>query len=169
MPPKTATIISPPKVANANTRRRNGSLGSIRSISSQREDRGILIEVDSDSLAKWLTNKINRALFCMRLGKGVTFRSKTYNVIAFNTPLNIDPENQAHREEVNEANQLEENTISAIQWAKPTTRRAPQQQTAHMIVSFIDPEAANRVISNGITICNKKCHAARLKRNHFAA
>ena len=140
------------------------SIGNIRSVIHQREGRGILIEVDSDLLAKWLANKFNRVEFCGRLGTGVTFKSRAYNIISFNVPLNINPENPVHREEINQANQLDENTVSAARWAKPTTRRVPNQQMAHLILSFYNPEAANRAISNGLQICNKNCHAARLKK-----
>lgn len=137
--------------------------GKIRSIVSQR-DGGSLIEVDSDALAKWFADPLNSVEFCCALGEGVTFRSRTYNIIAFNAPINLDPSTATHREEINDVNQLGENTIKAIRWAKPINRRSPQQKTAHLILSFSDPEAANQAISIGVTICNKLCRAERVKK-----
>ena len=136
--------------------------GKIRSVDMQR-DNGILIEVDSDESAKWFTNIINRVEFCGRLGENVNFRSRIYNVIAFNAPLNINTESHSHIEEINEANNIE-STIVALRWAKPIERRSSSQRSAHLILSFTDPVAANRAITNGIQICNKKCRCERTKR-----
>ena len=136
--------------------------GRIRSVDLQR-DNGLLFEVDSDESAKWFTNIINRVEFCGRLGEHVNFRSRIYNVIAFNAPLNINPESHSHIEEINEANNVE-STIVALRWAKPIERRSSSQRSAHIILSFTDPVAANRAITNGIQICNKKCRCERTKR-----
>jgi hypothetical protein len=85
-------------------------------------------------------------------------------VLVFNPPLNLDPADKKHREELHEANRLELNTITSFRWAKPPNRRSPNQRSAHLIIFFADPDSANRAISNGITICNKRCHAERVKR-----
>jgi hypothetical protein len=141
------------------------SEGNVRSIVAQREGEGTLIEVDSDELAKWLTNGVNRAELCGKLGDRVTFRPRRYNVLVFNVPLTIDPTNPVHREELNEVNGTGDiNSILALRWAKPINRRSPNQRSAHLVLTFTDPKAANRAISNGITICNKKCHAERVKK-----
>ena len=50
--------------------------GKIRSVILQK-DGSILIEVDSDALAKWFTNEINRVEFCVTLGDGVRFKNRT--------------------------------------------------------------------------------------------
>ena len=51
-----------------------------------------LIEVESDTSAKWFTNILNRTEFCTRLGKNISFKPRLYNVLALNSPLTIDPE-----------------------------------------------------------------------------
>lgn len=92
--------------------------GKIRSLLAQ-SDGSILIEVDSDSAAVWFTNNSNRAELCKILGEEVKFRSRAFNVMAYNVPLTIDPLEDKHREEINEVNDLEDNKVSSIQWAKP--------------------------------------------------
>ena len=87
--------------------------GKIRSVIIQK-DRSALLEVDSDAAAKWFTNAIKSVEFSSRLGDNVAFRTRIYNTLALNIPLNIDPRDEKHREEINEANDLEENTIAAI-------------------------------------------------------
>ena len=131
--------------------------GKIRSVILQK-DRSTLLEVDSDAAAKWFANAINSVEFSSRLGDDVAFRTRIYNTLALNVPLNIDLRDEKHREEINKVNNLEENTIAAIQWAKPMNRRSQHQKSAHLVLSFTNPEAANQAITNSIIICNKKCY-----------
>ena len=116
--------------------------GKIRSVILQK-DGSILIEVDSDEAAKWFTNEINRVAFCVSLGDGVRFKSRIFNVLAFNVPLNLDPNDDDHCAEINETNDLEANTITTIRWAKLINRRSSNQRTAHLVLSFSNPEDAN--------------------------
>ena len=152
--------------------------GRIRSVNKIRNG-GTLIEMDSDGATAWLTKQENRIGFCSKVGPTVVFRARVYNLIAFNVPLDIDPENHKHRQEVCEANSLETEVISGMKWAKPIQRRSETQRTAHLFLTFTNADAANRAITNGLYICNRRCHAERVRReptrclkcqgwNHFA-
>ena len=140
------------------------SEGNVRSVTTMWNNLGTLIEVDSDALANWSADTINRAELCSLLGDGITFKPRTYNVMTFNVPLNMEPENLTHRLEVNEVNGWSDRTVLAIKWAKPIKRRSPHQRTAHLILMFTNPEAANRAISSGVSICNKRCEAERVRK-----
>jgi hypothetical protein len=137
--------------------------GKIKSVVIQR-DGNTLVEVDSDSLAVWFADKVNRAEFCSMLGDEVSFKTRLFRVIAYNAPLNLDTSDASHRDEIHEANGLEEETIKEFRWAKPLDRRSPNQRSAHLILSYTDPDSANRAISNGITVCNKRCHVEKVKK-----
>jgi hypothetical protein len=137
--------------------------GKIKSVIIQR-DGNTLVEVDSDALAIWFANKVNRVEFSSMIGDEVSFKTRLFKVIAYNAPLNLDTRDANHQDEIHEANGLEEDTIKEFRWAKPLDRRSPNQRSAHLILSYTDPEAANRAISNGITICNKRCHVERVKK-----
>lgn len=74
---------------------------------------------------------------------------------------------------------MDHDTITAMKWAKPVHRRSPEQRTAHLILTFTSADAANRAITNGLHICNRRCYVERVKReptrclkcqgwNHFA-
>ena len=152
--------------------------GNIRSVNNLRNG-GTLIELDSDGSTTWMLNSENRAEFCLKIGPKVTSRTRSYNLIAFNVPLAIDPENRDHRLEICEVNNVRKDEISAIRWAKPVNRRTPEQRTAHLILTLTSADAANRAITDGLTICNRRCHVERVKRepirclkcqgwNHFA-
>ena len=52
----------------------------------------------------------------------------------------------------------------ALKWAKPVNRRSPEQRTAHLILTFSNANAANRAITDGLTICNRRCHVEKVKR-----
>ena len=73
----------------------NETEGRIRSVSLQR-DGNHLIEVDSDNLAKWFANGVNRAEFCSFLGDDIAFKTRVFNVLAFNILLNLDTRNINH-------------------------------------------------------------------------
>jgi hypothetical protein len=92
--------------------------GKIRSVTSHRKNEGFLIEVDSDALANWMADPINKVELCSNIGDGVSFRTRAYNVIAFNSLLNLDTEDPKHLAEVNEVNELGINTIKSLCWMK---------------------------------------------------
>ena len=152
--------------------------GKIRSVNNLRNG-GSLIELDSDEATTWFLNQENRTKVCGKIGPTVVCRTRLYSLIAFNVPLDINPDDHAHRQEVNEANNLDQEIITAMRWAKPPNRRSPAQRTAHLILTFNNADAANRSITDGLYICNRRCHVERVKReptrclkcqgwNHFA-
>ena len=152
--------------------------GKVRSINKLRNG-GALVEMDTDAATIWMSNMENRTSLCSKIGPTATFRSRVHNLIAFNVPLGLNPEDQKHRQEVCEANSLENEVISAMRWVKPVHRRTQTQRTAHLILTFNSADAANRAITNGLYICNRRCHTEKMKReptrclkcqgwNHFA-
>jgi hypothetical protein len=152
--------------------------GKIRSISKLRNG-GALVEMDSDASTTWMSDQENRSKLVEKMGPNVAFRSRVHSIIVYNVPLGLNTEDESHRLEVCEANSIEKEIITAMRWVKPVHRRALTQRTAHLILIFNSADAANRVITNGIFICNRRCHAERMKReptrclkcqgwNHFA-
>jgi hypothetical protein len=154
------------------------SAGKIRSVVISRSG-GMVIEADTDEVAAWLSNGSNQGKLCEKLGPKAEFRTRSYGVIAFNVPTDINPEDENHRIEICEANGLELTTIASTKWAKAIDKRSPSQRTAHLLLSFEDANSANRAITNGLLICNRKCQVERTRKepirclkcqgwNHFA-
>lgn len=137
--------------------------GKLRSVINSRTG-GTVIEADSDELARWLSNKANQRKICDNIGSNTEFRTRTYNVIAFNVPIAINPEDADHRTEICEANNLEPSNITSARWAKAVERRSLNQRTAHLLIAFDNADVANRAITNGLTICNRRCQIERTKR-----
>ena len=135
--------------------------------------------MDSDPASLWLANPENRNNLCGKIGPGVVFHTRVHNLITFNVPLDIDPEDKKHRDEICEVNNIEVEEIVSMKWIKPVHRRTLNQRTAHLTITFTNADAANRAITNGLHICNRRCHVERVKReptrclkcqgwNHFA-
>jgi hypothetical protein len=152
--------------------------GKVRSINKLRSG-GALLEMDSDAATTWLADQDNRSKLCSKIGTGVVFRTRVHNLIAFNVPLDITPEDKKHRDEICEANNMEAEEITSMKWIKPIHRRTASQRTAHLTLTFTTADSANRAITNGLYICNRRCQVERVKReptrclkcqgwNHFA-
>ena len=154
------------------------AMGKIRSITSARNGSTIL-EMDSDEAATWLSKAENQTQLCNKIDPNTVFRSRTYSVMAFNVPIALDPNDDSHRQEICEANNFDPFLISAAKWAKSVDKRVPNQRTAHLLLTFVNADAANRAIVNGLSICNRRCHVEKTKKepvrclkcqgwNHFA-
>ena len=140
------------------------SSGKIRSVNKIRSG-GIIIEAENDETANWLSIQDNQRQICDKIGSNAEFRNRSYNIIAFNVPLALNPDDSNHCLEICEANNLEGPTITSAKWAKPVERRSPNQRTAHLFLTFNNADAANRAITNGPSICNRRCHVERTKRD----
>jgi hypothetical protein len=79
-------------------------------------------------------------------------------------PLTLNPDSQANIEEIQETNDIPSDAIIGAKWAKAPERRSPSQSCGHLIISFSDPDIANRAILNGIVICNKRVTVQKCKR-----
>ena len=139
------------------------STGKIRSAISSRGG-GTVIEADNDETAAWLSRPDNQRNLCEKIGSNAEFRNRPYNIIAFNVPIAMNPESADHRTEICEANDLEPSTITSAKWAKAVERRSANLRTAHLILTLNNADTANRAITNGLLICNRRCHVERTKR-----
>jgi len=137
--------------------------GKIRSVVITHNG-GTIVEADSDEAAVWLASSTNQGRICEKIGPKAEFRGRGYNIIAFNVPTDINPEELNHRIEICEANDLELTTIVSMKWAKAVNRRSPSQRTAHLLLTIDNAIAANRAITNGLLVCNRKCQVERTRR-----
>ena len=137
--------------------------GRIRTATSSRGG-GTVVEVDNDEVATWLSSLDNQRSICEKIGPNAEFRNRSYNIIAFNVPIALNPESVDHRAEICEANDLETSAITSVKWAKAVEHRSASQRTAHLIISLNSADTANRAITNGLLVCNRRCHVERTKR-----
>ena len=69
-------------------------------------EKGIIIEADSDSAARWLANEANQKQLCEKINPAIKFQTRVFTVIALNVPTDMDPKNPLHTVEICEANNL---------------------------------------------------------------
>ena len=135
----------------------------IRSATIQK-NKGVLIELETDNALRWINKQENKFLFSVEVGPDIVFKPRSHTIIAFNVPLTVNPDDESHCKEIQEANHLEKGAITTIRWVKPIARRSPEQKSAHLFISFTDPSSANRALSDGLNICNKKIRTEKVRK-----
>jgi hypothetical protein len=140
-----------------------------RQIQSVRKLRngGLLIEMKNEEATTWLQQEDISKAFTAELNQMATFKKRAHNVIAFFVPLTLDPDNPTNIEEIQETNDLNPHDIIKAKWAKAPERRLPSQTSGHLIVSFSNPDTANKAILNGLIICNKRVSVQKCRREPF--
>ena len=124
---------------------------------------GILVEMVTDEGTAWLASKTNAEAFLQELGESEAFfKTRSYNIIAYYVPLNLDTSSEKDKREIEETNGMPDGCLMKVRWIKPPARRRMDQRYAHVIATFSD--AANRAIVNGLTICNKRVSVAKCKK-----
>jgi hypothetical protein len=143
----------------------------------------LLGEFMHDDGAKWFAMQSHADAFITALGDdnvGATIKKRSHPMIAYYVPLNLNTENPAHMAEIIEANNLQSDDLLKIKWVKPPARRAPNQICGHLILTFSNPDAANRAKTEGLIICSKRVSVSKYKKepircmkchgwNHIAA
>ena len=132
-------------------------------------NKGILAEFMTDEGAKWLKIEDNADRLFLAMGAngtGAQWKRRMHNVIAYYVPITFTPTDAKHYAELTEVNNIVKNHLPKLRWAKPPARRDPaaRQQFAHLILSFSDPSAANKVITQGMIICGKHIDVRKCKK-----
>ena len=79
-------------------------------------------------------------------------------------PLHFKPEREVEIQQVEEANAIEAGSILHARWIKLPYRRAPDQTCGHIIFVLSKPDTANKVLNNGLVICQKHVYAEKCKK-----
>ena len=114
-----------------------------------------MLEAGDNKSAAWLWKEANILHMECELGTTIILESRNYNTMAYFIPLTFDMGEWSHMEEVTESNGLLKEAITKWKWAKVPEWHNPNQMVGHMIITFTDPDSANRAIINWLVICNK--------------
>jgi hypothetical protein len=71
-----------------------------------------------------------------KIGSNMAFQDRTYKIIAFNAPFDMDPDNADHLSKICEVNDIEPSTLVSAKWAKPIEKRSDNQRTAHLFLTL---------------------------------
>lgn len=96
--------------------------------------------------------------------EGSHITSRQYNLIVPRIPITCDPKDEKHLHEVEEANGLRPNEIFKARWIELTERRRLDQTHAYTILTLSLVDSANRLIRDGLNICNARVRPTKQKR-----
>ncbi|EJD51554.1 hypothetical protein AURDEDRAFT_44000, partial [Auricularia subglabra TFB-10046 SS5] len=107
---------------------------------------GIVLSFPSKEAVEWITADDVWATFVQNFEPGVTLRPRHYEVLLRNLPLSYDPPSADFASALRDTNSLPDGWLHGARWMKSTERRSSTQRSAHVILSFRTPEAANEVL-----------------------
>lgn len=115
-------------------------------------NQGIVLELSSAEVAHWVKSPANRAKFTEKLGGKICLKDRQYNVVVPFLPVSTDISAPDTIQHIEEGNELPSGSISQIQWIKDPAKRNNCQRVAHALFSLTTPEAANRIIDQGLCV-----------------
>lgn len=124
----------------------------------------VLLVLNSKEAANWVREPGNEETFANAFSKGAHIREREYNLVAPRVPLTFEPENTKHLREIEETNALTPNTLRKARWIKPAARRKVGQTHAYAILTITSVDAANKLIKDGLGICNTLIRPSKLKQ-----
>ena len=124
----------------------------------------ILLTLNSKEAAFWVREVGNKETFANAFSKGLHIREREYNLIVPRVPLTFDPKKDTDLREVKESNGLASHIICKAKWIKPAERRHPGQTHAYAVLTVTSIDTANKLIRDGIGICNSFSRPTKQKQ-----
>jgi len=124
----------------------------------------LVLVLNSKDAATWISNPEIEIAFTKAFSEGSHITARKYNLIVPRIPITFDPKDKKHLHEVEEANGLRPNEITKARWIKPTERRRLDQTHAYAIMTLSSVDSANRLIRDGMNICNARVRPTKQKR-----
>jgi hypothetical protein len=125
---------------------------------------GAILQLNSKEAANWIRTTEVEIEFTKSFAELAHFRERHYNILVPRVPLTFDPSNQEHLREIEEANGLNALSITKARWIKPEYRRTPGQRLAHASITISSAATANKLIRDGMYICNSRVTPTKLKQ-----
>jgi hypothetical protein len=127
-------------------------------------NKSVVFTLNSKEAVQWIRDPINEDMFEKGLADGAFVRSRTYILIIPRVPTTLNPSDDKHLREIEEANGLSPDTLVRAKWIKPEKRRRPNQTHAFAKFTVESPELANRLIRDGMTIFGNRVRPAKQKQ-----
>ena len=96
-------------------------------VNKERENRGVIFEMNSGEAAEWLRNRQVMAAFIAKMGEMVNFKEQTYEVVVDWVPVSFEVDSSAAWKRVEQSNGLWESAIQDVSWIKPTHLHSENQ------------------------------------------
>lgn len=156
-PPNTTSKEIAEHLKKALTNIRNDSTpeGNVKTVTTLRNG-GIIVELDSDTLATWLRDPANRTLLENQFDSAVSFRSRTFALVLEYLPIHLQISDGQFLRRLEEENTLLPDSLASIRWIKPPIRRSPQQRKAFALLQVAEACTANSLLRDGLCIDNER-------------
>ena len=125
---------------------------------------GVLLEMDSEEVACWLNVSATRAAFLDRFAPDASVKEWAFLTVVQFVPLFFKPEKEAEIRQVERDNDLPEGSILCTCWIKPAYCRARDQTCGHVIFAASTADAANRMLTSGLVVCQKRVYNEKCKK-----
>ena len=130
---------------------------------SRIRDSSLLILLSMKEVANWIRKQEIGFKFVDKFTIGMYIRDRTYNILVCWIPIIFEPDSK-HLREIEEVNNLPEQSIQKVHWIKPVIQRRAGQTRAHTIFTMNVADAANRIIESGVDICGVRVKAEHTKQ-----
>jgi hypothetical protein len=142
-----------------------GAIDTHRIVSARRlSNGGIVFEFTSEEAAKWVNEAQHRIQFTQAIALDARIKTRLYPLVLQFILLHFGPERSNELRAIEGHNKLPCGAIDKARWLKPTHRRSPNQTCGHALFTFTSPETANKVLTDGLIICQKRVYAEKCKK-----
>ncbi|KAG2743515.1 hypothetical protein P692DRAFT_20703328, partial [Suillus brevipes Sb2] len=125
---------------------------------------GLIVELESESLASWLNGPIGKKALENHLDIDVSFRYRSYPIVLEYLSIQSQIESEGFLRQVEQDNDLPPASLTSIRWIKPATKRTPQHTKAFALLHVADINTANDILRDGLCIANERIN----RYNHIA-
>ena len=125
---------------------------------------GVLLEMDSESAAGWLNVPVTRASFLNQFAPNASFKERAFPIVVQFVPLHFKPDKAPEIRQVEKDNGLPDGSLLRARWIKPAHRRARDQTCGHIILVASTADMANKMLTNGLVVCQKRVYAEKCKK-----
>jgi hypothetical protein len=125
---------------------------------------GVLFELDTEEAAAWINEAQHRVRFTAALAPDVRIKARLFPLMIQFIPLHFGPNKDNELRHVEGTNRLPHGAIDRAKWIKPVYHRSPHQTCRHALITFTSLEVTNRVLTNGLIVCQKRVYAEKCKK-----
>ena len=130
---------------------------------------GILLEMLSKEAAQWLSVSSNLENLSTATGGELLIKARTFNIVVPFLPTSMVIKEVDILCAIEEDNKLPHRSITMACWIKPPCRRENEQCIAHAMFHMSSPEAANRLILDGLYHDMEHLHPVKDKKEPTSA
>jgi hypothetical protein len=127
-------------------------------------NRGILLEMNDPKDITWLLGPNVKDPFLKAFEPMAIIKPLCFSTFLQFVPITFMPDKEADLGEIEETNNMVLGSRTHTKWVKPIARCAVGQTCGHIILVLSSPQAANKILTNGLRITHKLVYATKCRR-----